>query len=166
VQLKARGVEIIRVKIECPYYETYRDASLYLEAHWPTEDTAAFPVSRSRHKKNLVATDRTYVHQDYDAFRARHQGHEVELCLYDSYCDEDQDWLGQWEAFRDPPGSYHTLYKLVLRDNPAAALALTRAESQGLSEQDRLKSVIAALWRDHQRLIGDVAYQKMRKDFG
>ncbi len=91
-ELEKLDVKILRVKIESPYYKEYEDQSLYMESHYVTED-AKHPISRSRHKDTFLATERTYDKSEYQMFRQRHKGREVELCLMDTFVTEDKDWF-------------------------------------------------------------------------
>lgn len=84
------GVKIVRVKIECPYYQHYVDQSLYLESHFESGDYK-FATSRNQNKTKLLATERTYDKADYEDFCSRHVA--VELCLYDTNVGEDADWF-------------------------------------------------------------------------
>lgn len=91
--LKQAGVKILRVKIESPYYEHYREQSLYMESHFEATDNQ-FPISKNARKDTYLATDRVYEHGGYDAFREKHKdSKELELCLYDSDVNEDADWF-------------------------------------------------------------------------
>lgn len=98
-ELEKLDVKIFRVKIESPYYKHYEDQSLYMESHYVTEDNK-HPISRSRHKTTCLATERTYDKLDYQAFRQRHKGREVELCLMDTFVTEDKDWFDLYAAER------------------------------------------------------------------
>lgn len=91
-KFKEAGVKIIRVKIECPFYDHYVDDSLYMESHFITEEVD-LPVSRNQRKTTLLATDRTYTQRDYWQFKEKYEGKEVELCLHDTFPDEDKDWF-------------------------------------------------------------------------
>lgn len=90
-------IDIVRIKIECPVYEHYIHRSLYLESHfdlqWP-----AYPTSRNARKTKLMGTDRTYDRSEYPAFREKWEGQVLELALYDTFIDEDNDWLSLWPA--------------------------------------------------------------------
>lgn len=94
---KNLGTKIIRVKIECPPYQHYFNSSLYMESHFKMIDDLTFipffPTSRNQKKNKLLGTDRTYDKADYKRFSDTHQDNELELCLYDSFIDEDLDWL-------------------------------------------------------------------------
>ena len=94
-QLEQMGTKIIRKKIECPPYQHYLNSSLYMESHFKLslDATPNFPISRNQNKDYLLGTDRTYDKSDYKRFHDAHQDDELELCLYDSFIDEDLDWL-------------------------------------------------------------------------
>ena len=84
--------EIIRVKIESPYYEHYKKKSLYLESHFaPVNDL--YPISQNNRTGKLLATDRTYKKKDYKAFIDKWKGEDVEMCLIDTFVAEDEDWF-------------------------------------------------------------------------
>ena len=85
-------VRVYRVKIESPCYDHYVGQSLYMESHFqPTDDH--YPLSRNQRKETLLATDREYDKQLYDLFKTRWADKEVELCLYDTFVEEDKDWF-------------------------------------------------------------------------
>lgn len=84
--------KIIRVKIESPFYEHYRENALYLESHFkPFND--AFPISRNARSKKLMATARTYEKDQYEDFKKVWSNEDVEMCLFDSFIEEDKDWF-------------------------------------------------------------------------
>jgi hypothetical protein len=92
-----RGVKVSRVKLECPAdYEHYDKESCYIETHFPTKwRFRMLPLSRSLHKKadECLSTDRIYKLENYAKFRERYSGKIMELCLYDTHPNEDEDWL-------------------------------------------------------------------------
>lgn len=90
-------LEIIRVKVECPPYPKYRHHAIYAETHFK-DDTFSFATSRNKRSGKLLATDRTTDRQSFDTFLQSNMamGHEVELCLLDTFVDEDKDWLSLW----------------------------------------------------------------------
>jgi hypothetical protein len=85
---------VIRVKIETPYYPHYEDMSLYMESHFKPKSNL-FPVSRNVKSGKLMATTRTYEKNAYIGFLELFgkDGEEVELCLFDTFIDEDKDWF-------------------------------------------------------------------------
>jgi hypothetical protein len=85
-------VRVLRVKIESPDYVHYRDRSLYMESHFSAENEK-YPLSRNRKKTHRLATDREYDRSNYDSFRDRWNGEDVELCLHDTWLEEDKDWF-------------------------------------------------------------------------
>lgn len=97
--LEANGVNIFRVKIESPYYEEYKPIGLYMESHFEAEDFV-FPTSKNKNKTTLLATDRQYKQDQYDAFRKQYKGKEVELCLYDTNIVEDADWFDLYKKHK------------------------------------------------------------------
>lgn len=94
--LESRGVSIIRVKIESPYYEHYRTQSLYMESHFEAEGTR-YPISQNARKATFLATDREYNLSRYNKFREKYKGKELELALYDTDVNEDKDWFDLYE---------------------------------------------------------------------
>lgn len=92
VQKLKQKVDIIRVKIESPYYPHYEKQSLYIESHFDALDNK-LPMSQNVRKTNILATDREYDKLKYEEFRNKYQGVDVELCLYDSFVKEDKDWF-------------------------------------------------------------------------
>lgn len=96
--LKEAGVKLWRVKIESPYYEHYRDQSLYMESHFESAEFK-FPTSRNMKKTEVyLATDREWNPAEFDRFRERYVGCDVELALYDTMPTEDADWLGLYNT--------------------------------------------------------------------
>lgn len=88
--------QIIRVKIESPFYEHYIDNALYLESHFkPFND--AFPISRNARSKKLMATARTYEKTHYEAFKKEWENEDVEMCLVDTFVNEDKDWFDLYQ---------------------------------------------------------------------
>ncbi len=93
--LEKLGVEIIRTKIETPPFDKYLDRAIYMESHFK-DDSYKYPTSRSKHSNKLLATDRNYDLRQYGEFIKKHVTHETELCLHDSWVDEDLDWFELW----------------------------------------------------------------------
>lgn len=91
-ELKAAGTKVLRAKIECPYYAHYKDISLYIESHFEALNDK-FPISKNQRKETFLATDRKYKKEEYDKFRHDYRFEVVELCLFDSYVEEDSDWF-------------------------------------------------------------------------
>lgn len=87
-----KGVAILRVKIESPYYDHYKGQSLYMESHFESSEMF-FPTSRNARKQKLLATDREYEKERYPKFMEVYKDLELELCLYDSFVSEDLDWF-------------------------------------------------------------------------
>jgi len=108
LQLKDAGTNIIRVKIESPYYEHYVEQSCYIESHFKTENPDKYPISRNVRKSYYLGTDRVYNQDCYSEFRKKWD--EVELCLYDSDYLEDADWLDLWD---NTPEQVVVLKKIV-----------------------------------------------------
>ncbi len=89
--------DIVRVKIESPVYDHYIEQSLYLESHFVVEDTK-YPASRNAKKAAILGTDRVYDHMMYDMFREKWKNETLELCLYDTFIEEDDDWFKHWNV--------------------------------------------------------------------
>lgn len=85
-----------RIKIECPVYEHYIDKSLYLESHFYTKKPY-FPLSRNINKEELMGTDRVYCREEYSKFMNMWHGEILELCLFDSFVEEDFDWFNLYK---------------------------------------------------------------------
>lgn len=92
--LQRLGCTIYRSKIESPYYEHYKEKSLYLETHF-TSNLYDLPTSRSVKKDKLIATDREMNKDNYLDFIALHEplGREIEMCLYDTNIILDKQWF-------------------------------------------------------------------------
>jgi len=88
--------EVIRVKIESPYYKHYKDKALYLESHFTPTDTL-YPISQNNRTGKLMATDRTYDKKQYMGFMDKWKGEDVEMCLADSFVEEDADWFNLYK---------------------------------------------------------------------
>jgi len=88
--------EIIRVKIETPYYEHYKDQCLYLESHFRPFNLE-YPISRNIKSFKDLETDRTYNKSQYEAFRKKWKRADVEMCLYDTFVAEDKDWFDLYQ---------------------------------------------------------------------
>ena len=90
--------EIIRVKIESPFYRHYIDKSLYMECHFEPKNDNHFPVSRNTKSGKLMATNRCYEKEKYGLFRiVNYLNGELELCLYDTFVEEDKDWFDLYQ---------------------------------------------------------------------
>jgi len=91
--LITNGVSVFRAKIESPYYDHYKAISIYMESHFQTENSE-YPISNNARKPGVyLATDREYKQENYEAFRERYAGKDIELCLYDTDSNCDFDWL-------------------------------------------------------------------------
>ncbi len=104
-KLKESGVDIKRVKIECPYLQQYKDRSIYFEVHYKARDSR-YPLSRNKGKDYHLCTDREYDRVKYDSLWQRHSGifgftppdgFIMELCLHDTNVNEDKDWFDLYE---------------------------------------------------------------------
>ena len=99
------NVDILRVKIECPYYRHYVDQSLYFEVHYKAKGDF-FPMSQNKGKNYFLCTAREYDKTKYDSLWQKHGGifllappenFIMELCLYDTNINEDKDWFDLYE---------------------------------------------------------------------
>jgi hypothetical protein len=90
--------KIIRVKIESPFYDEYKDLSLYMESHFIPGDDVSYPVSQNQKSGKYMGTDREYNKSNYQDFIDKWIGNnnEIELCLYDSFKEEDFDWFEKY----------------------------------------------------------------------
>lgn len=100
--LSTLGVNVVRVKIECPYtYEHYRDKAIYVEAHFPTDrSNPTYPFVYNVRSKKLVSTDRVSDRELFDESVERWKSvgiTEIELCLYDDNVEHDSEWIKSFE---------------------------------------------------------------------
>lgn len=90
--------KIIRVKIESPVYDEYIEKSLYMESHFiPKSDDATYPLSRNARSGKIMGTDREYDISKYGEFMEKWKGEDLELCLVDSFVEEDADWFALYK---------------------------------------------------------------------
>jgi hypothetical protein len=89
-----KDLKIWRVKVECPYMQGI--PAQYIEAHYDS-DKFEYPTSRNIGKLTPVymATEREYDSNNFLEFNSVHRAanHIVELCVFDSYVSEDEDWM-------------------------------------------------------------------------
>lgn len=101
-ELKKWLGNVKRIKVECPAtlaYQKYEEDSLYLEAHFNMMGIVAiYPASRNKKKTEIIGTDRVFGRKNYPAFKEKWKDQQLELCLYDTFIKEDQDWFSTWEA--------------------------------------------------------------------
>lgn len=90
---------VVRIKIESPYYEHYVNQSVYIESHFKAVNSS-YPMSKNQNKDSLLATDREYKIENYEFFRRKYKGVVVELCLYDSNINEDLDWFNLYKGIQ------------------------------------------------------------------
>ena len=90
MDLASRLGNVIRVKIESPYYNKYLNQCLYLESHF-ISDKMVHPTSKNRIKDKLLATARTYAKDTFGEFINNYD--EIEMCLFDDFVSEDSDWF-------------------------------------------------------------------------
>lgn len=94
--LHIMGTTVIRSKIEAPPYPYLSPLAFYLESHFETNSNE-YPISRNSKKTKILATDREYNPDNFNAFIEKYKGRELEICLYDSDVNEDKDWFNLWE---------------------------------------------------------------------
>ena len=92
--------KIIRVKIECPPYKDLFEHSLYIESHFKPKRLWGniYPVSRNSKSGKLMATDREYDISGYDLFLEKWADEDCELCLFDTFKEEDLDWFELYDV--------------------------------------------------------------------
>ncbi len=97
--LNKNGCEVARVKIECPVsYDKYLDVSLYIETHFNQMGIASiYPASKNKEKESVTGTDRAYGVKNYPKFKEKWHNQILELCLYDTFVKQDEDWFKEWE---------------------------------------------------------------------
>lgn len=81
---------IFRCKVERQYFPGNK--GLYIESHWK-DDSFVYPTSKNQAKESLLATDRVWLPEKYPEFIKKHEGKELELCIFDSNPDLDSDWF-------------------------------------------------------------------------
>lgn len=92
--LKNLKSKVIRTKIECPVYEDYIEDSLYIESHFiPDPADEGYPLSRNQRSGKIMGTDREYNKENYQQFIRKWGNEDKELCMYDSFVEEDKDWF-------------------------------------------------------------------------
>lgn len=94
IELIKNRCSIQRVKIESPYRINYAKKAIYIESHFYPFNQQ-FPISRNFSSQKLLATDREYDKNNFYKFKEKYkkQKAEVELCLFDTFINEDKDWF-------------------------------------------------------------------------
>lgn len=94
-----KSAEIIRVKIESPYDEYYTPMCLYIESHFLFDGKYDYPVSKNIASGKMMCTDRCYDKSQYGlvANKWMKEDKEVEMCVYDSFQLEDEDWFALYK---------------------------------------------------------------------
>jgi hypothetical protein len=90
--LEFQGVNIVRVKIESPFYKHYVEQSLYIESHFE-DDHFKLPTSQNPRHTMPVVTAREYEQRWFEPFMEHYLPSVIELCLFDTNVDEDKDWF-------------------------------------------------------------------------
>lgn len=88
----AKQHNIIRVKIESPPILELFPMSLYVESHFIPRSNK-YALSRNVKSGKLMGTDREYNKNEYQTFLDKWQNEDCELCVFDSFKEEDFDWL-------------------------------------------------------------------------
>lgn len=89
---------IFRIKVECPPIKDLFPLSLYIESHFePLEGITKYPLSRNLSSRNLMATDREYSKKEYENFLEYWKNEVCELCILDTFKEEDFDWFQLYE---------------------------------------------------------------------
>lgn len=94
-EIRSHGCRIIRTKIECPVYEHYIKKALYIESHFKYNSNI-YPISRNVTKDYNLGTCREWDRTKFETFFDTWKDSIIELCLFDTYPEEDLDWLGLW----------------------------------------------------------------------
>jgi hypothetical protein len=95
------GVDIKRVKMECPLTTAYKDYvrdAVYAECHFEASNSN-LPTSRNVKKNTFSATDRCYNHSLFLEFYFEYLGLDIELCVLDTNDKWDVDWTTYWGNF-------------------------------------------------------------------
>lgn len=96
--IESRNVALFRTKIESPCYSHYVNSSCYIECHFKSEDFI-LPTSQNAKKTDFLATDREYDKKKYSQFVLKNKNiDQIELCLFDSYVEEDKDWFDLYKT--------------------------------------------------------------------
>lgn len=90
-------LEPIRVKIECPPISNLFHMSLYMESHSKGKSNV-LPTSRNKLSGKYMTTKREYNKNNYNKFIEENKDTEVELCIFDSFKEEDLDWFDLYKG--------------------------------------------------------------------
>lgn len=93
---KLKHCNIIRIKIECPPILELFPMSLYVESHFEPINNE-YPLSRNFKSKKMMATDREYMKNNYYSFIDKWKDVDCELCVFDSFIEEDLDWFNLYK---------------------------------------------------------------------
>jgi hypothetical protein len=94
--LSSMDVDIIRVKINAQYKKSDEDKSLYLEVCFPPRNED-LPMLYNSDLALMFAVDRVYDKSIYDYFTKKYADYDMEMCLYDSFVENDYDWFSYYE---------------------------------------------------------------------
>jgi len=126
-KFRNRGIEMVRTKIETPFSSSVACNSVYIESHWKQIISGNYfghrcsPLSQNQNKlgsDKYLATDRLYDRKYFDLFNDAYKNNAtVELCLYDSFVEEDADWFNLYDqgsmSYRSPDTMSVGILKLV-----------------------------------------------------
>lgn len=98
---------VVRTKVECPVSENLLHIAKYVECHF-SESLELYglcfadypiPLARNQRKQYAVATAREYDRTKFSQFIndcKQLPKAEVELCVYDTFVEEDADWFKEY----------------------------------------------------------------------
>ena len=66
--------------------------ALYAESHF-NPFNKVYPLSKNQRSGKLMGTDREYKVDKFDTFFDKWKNEDIELCLYDTFVEEDFDWF-------------------------------------------------------------------------
>lgn len=98
-QIEEQFVKVTRIKVETPaLFRQFWDRALYMESHFHADNFGDYPVSKQPGKVHFMGTDRTWDHDEFESHNKHWEGRgQVEVALFDSNPNEDNDWLAHWE---------------------------------------------------------------------
>jgi hypothetical protein len=102
--LQSLTSKVIRAKIETPYDEKLLPFCYYVETHYPFTGCYDYPVSRNVESEKMMCTERSYMWGSSGSTvpeavsKWKSEGKEIEMCLYDSFMDEDSDWFDLYKT--------------------------------------------------------------------
>lgn len=87
--------EIVRVKIESPFYQEYIEKAIYAEVHFVPLTPGLLPTVYNANGNKYVTTERIYDKEEFTLLMEKYSEikSEFELCLFDSNPEFDDRWL-------------------------------------------------------------------------